>query len=322
MTASLLSVRDLTVHFPTDTGVLRAVDGVSFDLAPGEILGIVGESGSGKSATGSAILGLIDATGSRVGGSVRFEGRELVGLPNARMREIRGQSISMIFQDPGMALNPVLTIGRQLDLVLRAHKQLPRSAARSACIDALRRVGLSRPEERLAAYPHQLSGGQRQRVAIAAALMHRPKLIIADEPTTALDVSTQAQILAEMRARIAQDGSALIWISHDLAVVSSLSPRIAVMYAGRLVEEGPTAIVLRKPRHPYTRGLLDSLLGEAKPGTELTPIPGTPATAADAGCSFAPRCRRADDACRIAPPLTREGAVSYRCHHPLASAAA
>jgi peptide/nickel transport system ATP-binding protein len=322
VTAPLLSVRDLTVHFPSDDSVLRAVDGVSFDLAPGEILGIVGESGSGKSATGAAILGLIDAIGSCVGGSVCFEGRELVGLTNARMREIRGQSIAMVFQDPSMALNPVLTIGRQLDLVLRAHKRLPRPEARAACIDALRRVGLSLPEERLDAYPHQLSGGQRQRVAIAAALMHRPKLIIADEPTTALDVSTQAQILAEMRTRIAQDGSALIWISHDLAVVASLTPRIAVMYAGRVVEEGPTSTVLRTPRHPYTRGMLDSLPGEAAPGAELTPIPGTSATAADTGCSFAPRCRHADDACRIAPPLTHEGAVSYRCHHPLTGATA
>ncbi len=225
MTA-LLSVRDLRTEFATRAGAIKAVDGVSFDLSPGEIIGLVGESGSGKTVTGFSILGLIDPPGRIAGGSVRFDGRELVGMPVSELRKLRGRHISMVFQDPSATLNPVLTIGRQMALALEAHGSTSAEAARTRSVEVLRQVGIPDPAKRLDAYPHQFSGGMRQRVAIAIALLNRPKLMICDEPTTALDVSIQAQILTEMRGLARDMGTAMIWISHDLATVSSIASRI------------------------------------------------------------------------------------------------
>jgi peptide/nickel transport system ATP-binding protein len=317
--APLLNVRDLATHFPTRAGTVRAVDGVSFTLRPGEVMGLVGESGSGKSVTGFSLLGLVDPPGRVVSGSIRFEGEELVGAPAHRLRRLRGRRLAMVFQDPQMTLNPVLTIGAQMRLALRAHGWVGARAARDRAVEVLGRVGIPDPAGRLDAYPHQFSGGMRQRVAIATALLHRPALIVADEPTTALDVSIQAQILAQMRGLVAESGTALIWISHDLATVSGLADRVAVMYAGRIVESGPTGAVLGHPRHPYTRGLLGALPGSHRPGEPLTPIPGTTPSllALPEGCAFAPRCPRADAACRRTPPEFAEGARAHRCFHPL-----
>ena len=323
MTA-LLEVRDLRTEFATRAGVVRAVDGVSFDVSKGEVVGLVGESGSGKSVTGFSILGLIDPPGRIAGGSVRFEGCELVGADGATLRAIRGRRIAMVFQDPSATLNPVLTIGRQMQLALAAHERTSAEAALARITDVLSKVGIPDAARRLGAYPHQFSGGMRQRVAIAIALLNRPALIICDEPTTALDVSIQAQILTEMRALVEEFGTALIWISHDLATVSSLARRILVMYAGRIIEEGPTAFVLRQPRHPYTRGLLTSLPANATPGRDLVQIPGSTPSLIDLppGCAFAPRCGLATEACRTAPERTSEGERAVRCHHPLGTVVA
>jgi peptide/nickel transport system ATP-binding protein len=321
--SALLAVRDLATHFFTRAGVVKAVDGVSFDLSAGEVLGLVGESGSGKSVTGLSILGLIDPPGRIVSGSVKLAGQELVGLAPDALRALRGQRMAMVFQDPMSVLNPVLTIATQMRLALAAHERLSREAARARAIEALSAVRIPDAAHRLDAYPHQFSGGMRQRVAIAIALLHRPSLIVCDEPTTALDVSIQAQILTEMRGLVRDLGTALIWISHDLATVSSLASRILVMYAGRIIEEGPTAAVLRSPRHPYSRGLLESLPSRAEPGRDLTQIPGsTPSLLRLAeGCAFRPRCREATDICRAMPALERHGDRGYRCHHPLAAEA-
>jgi peptide/nickel transport system ATP-binding protein len=319
VTAPVLAVENLATHFFTRAGIVKAVDGVSFSLAAGEILGLVGESGSGKSVTGFSLLGLVDAPGRIVSGSVRLEGRELVGLPERELRRLRGRRIAMVFQDPMMTLNPVLTIAVQMGLAVTAHERVSARAARSRAAAALATVGLPDSERRLDAYPHQFSGGMRQRVAIAIALLHRPAVIVADEPTTALDVSIQAQILAEMQSLVRELGTALIWISHDLTVVSALSHRIAVMYAGRIVEEGPTAAVLTAPRHPYTRSLLDSLPSRAEPGRELRQIPGqTPSLLhPPEGCPFRPRCPRASPACLAMPEPTGDATRRARCHHPL-----
>ena len=320
MNCALLDVRDLATHFFTRSGVARAVDGVSFALAPGETLGIVGESGSGKTITAFSLLGLVDPPGRIVRGSIRFEGRELLGMAPGELRSIRGRRLSMIFQDPMTTLNPVLTVEQQMRLALAAHERISTRGSRVRCVRALELVGISDAQERLKVYPHQLSGGMRQRVAIAMALLHRPSLVIADEPTTALDVSIQAQILGEMTRLVRELGMSLIWISHDLAVVSGIADRIAVMYAGRIVEEGPTGAVLAAPRHPYTRGLLDSLPSNAPPGHKLAFIRGAAPSLFDigAGCAFAPRCARADVACKVDPSiaLSPDGR-SLRCHHPL-----
>ncbi len=317
----LLEIRDLATHFATRAGVLKAVDGVSFSIAPGEIVGLVGESGSGKSVTGFSILGLVDPPGRIVRGSVRLDGNEIVGLPPGELRALRGRRMAMVFQDPSTTLNPVLTIAVQMRLALEAHDRVGAAAARARAVELLGRVGIPDPANRLDSYPHQLSGGMRQRVAIAIALLNRPALIICDEPTTALDVSIQAQILTEMKALATESGTALIWISHDLATVSVLASRILVMYAGRVVEEGPTADVLRAPRHPYTRGLLDSLPSIAEPGQELRQIPGSMPSLIDlpSGCAFAPRCTYADAGCSIMPELRRNAARGVRCHKPLGS---
>ncbi|MCA3564673.1 MAG: ABC transporter ATP-binding protein [Methylocystis sp.] len=324
MSAPLLSVRDLRTEFATKAGPIKAVDGVCFDLQAGEILGLVGESGSGKTVTGFSILGLIDPPGRIAGGSVRLEGRELVGLTNAALRDVRGKQIAMVFQDPSATLNPVLSIGAQMKLALDAHGRSSATVARERSVEVLTRVGIPDPAKRLDAYPHQFSGGMRQRVAIAIALLNRPKLIICDEPTTALDVSIQAQILTEMKALARDMGTAMIWISHDLATVSSIASRILVMYAGRIIEEGGVAEVLRAPRHPYTRGLLESLPANATPGQDLMQIPGSTPSLLNLppGCPFAPRCSYADDLCRTEPPRLTSGSRAVRCHHPLAMEAA
>ncbi|WP_165219054.1 dipeptide ABC transporter ATP-binding protein [Affinirhizobium pseudoryzae] len=268
-TPPLLDVTNLATWFPTGRGQIKAVDGVSFSLAPGEVLGLVGESGSGKSITGFSIIGLIDEPGRIVEGSVKLEGRELIGLPAHELRAIRGKTISMVFQDPMMTLNPVLSIGTQIKLALEAHETISAADARERAIQALAQVRISEPERKVDFFPHQFSGGMRQRVAIAIALLHRPKLIICDEPTTALDVSIQAEILAEMKELVAELGTALIWISHDLAIVSSIADRVAVMKTGKIVEIGPALGVLTRPQHDYTRALLDALPSRAKPGQLL-----------------------------------------------------
>ena len=317
--STLLEVRDLSTHFETKAGVVKAVDGVSFSLSAGEIIGIVGESGSGKTVTGFSILGLVDPPGRIVAGSVRLDGQDLVGMTPGKLRALRGRRMAMVFQDPSATLNPVLTIGAQMRLAIAAHEKIGEAAMRARCIAVLGRVGIPDAARRLEAHPHQFSGGMRQRVAIAIALLNRPDIIICDEPTTALDVSIQAQILNEMKTLARDLGTALVWISHDLATVSSMASRILVMYAGRIIEEGPTARVLRGPRHPYTRGLLDSLPAVTTPGRDLAQIPGaTPSLLRlPPGCAFAPRCRLADEACRSAPERVDEGARAYRCHHPL-----
>jgi peptide/nickel transport system ATP-binding protein len=315
----VLAVRDLATHFFTRGGVLKAVDGVSFDLQQGEILGVVGESGSGKSVTGYSLLGLVDPPGRIVNGSIKLAGQELVGLPQSTLRKLRGKRLAMVFQDPMTTLNPVLTIATQIRLAIEAHERVSGRAARARAVDVLTRVGIPDAGSRLDAYPHQFSGGMRQRVAIAVALLNRPDVIVADEPTTALDVSIQAQILAEMKTIVRDLGTALIWISHDLAVVSALASRVLVMYAGRVVEHGPTAAVLRMPRHPYTQGLLNSLPARAYPGEELAQIPGQPPSLAalPVGCAFSPRCPRATEICNEAPAMTQAGSRGWRCHHPL-----
>ena len=323
MTTPLLDVRDLTTHFFTKAGVVKAVDGVSFSVRAGEIVGLVGESGSGKSVTGFSILGLIDPPGRIVSGSVKFEGTELVGRVPRDVRAIRGRRIAMVFQDPSTTLNPVLSVGRQMRLALAAHERLSAKAASARSVEVLTQVGIPDARRRLEAYPHQFSGGMRQRVAIAIALLNRPALIVCDEPTTALDVSIQAQVLAEMKTLAATLGTAMIWISHDLATVSSLASRLLVMYAGRIIEEGGVAEVLRAPRHPYTRGLLDSLPAIATPGQELRQIRGTTPSLLKLapGCAFRPRCDHASAACETMPALIADGDRAVRCHHALADTA-
>jgi peptide/nickel transport system ATP-binding protein len=323
MKPALLQVRDLRTHFETRAGTIKAVDGVSFTLERGEILGLVGESGSGKSVTGFSLIGLLDPPGRIAGGSVMFQGQELVGLSQAEMRKLRGKRIAMIFQDPAATLNPVLTIGQQMAMAVQAHGGGGDGAALALAARSLARVGIPDAAARLNAYPHEFSGGMRQRVAIAIALLHEPELIIADEPTTALDVSIQAQILAEMKILAQESGTALIWISHDLAIVSSLADRVIVLYLGRIMEFGPVADVLRAPLHPYTRGLLDSLPAMARPGQKLRQIPGsTPSPLhVTPGCPFAPRCAHADDLCRSEPPPVGDQRHGAFCHHPLSGPA-
>jgi peptide/nickel transport system ATP-binding protein len=315
----VLSVENLETQFASAAGVVRAVDGVSFSIERGEILGLVGESGSGKSITGFSILGLIEPPGRVAGGRILFQGENLVGLPTERLRRLRGKKIAMIFQDPMMTLNPVLSIETQMVEAVLAHDAVSREEARVRSRDALGLVGIPSPEERLKAYPHQFSGGMRQRVAIAIALLHRPDLIIADEPTTALDVTIQSQILFEVRRLATEFGMALIWISHDLGVVATLADRIAVMYAGRIVETGTTDDVLDRPAHPYTRGLMDALPANAARGERLHPIPGlSPSPVArPAGCAFRTRCFAATEICQQ-EPLPQGTVHSFRCHHPLA----
>ncbi|MHC5652799.1 ABC transporter ATP-binding protein [Stappia sp.] len=319
---TVLEVENLKTHFFTKAGVARAVDGVSFKLKRGEVLGLVGESGSGKTVTGFSLMGLVDAPGRIVGGSIRLAGQELVGRREEEWRSLRGKRIAMIFQDPMMTLNPVLRVDTQMIEAIRAHESISKEAARERARAALVRVGIPAPDERLAAYPHQFSGGMRQRVAIAIALLNEPEVIVADEPTTALDVTIQAQILYEVQKLCAESGLAMIWITHDLAVVGGLADRVAVMYAGRIVEEGPVDPVLDAPAHPYTHGLVGSVPSQNRRGERLTQIPGMAPSllALPQGCSFAARCPRVDAACRTMPELVGVGpARLVRCHYPHAA---
>jgi peptide/nickel transport system ATP-binding protein len=318
MTAAL-DVKGLTTRFDTRGGTVTAVNDVSFSVAPGRILGLVGESGSGKSVTGFSILGLIDEPGRVTDGTVQVAGTDLRSLSPDGMRRMRGNKVSMVFQDPMMTLNPVLRIGDQMAMAVRVHRAMPKSEALEIAREALATVGIPSPAERLKAYPHQLSGGMRQRVAIAIALLHSPAVIIADEPTTALDVSIQGQILAEVRRLADQTDAAIVWITHDLAVVSSLADDICVMYAGRIVERGTAEQVISGPRHPYTQGLLDSIPARHEPGAPLPQVPGsTPQLSRlPEGCPFRPRCPRATDLCHQEPPLDVKEGQAVLCHHPL-----
>ena len=316
--SAVLEVVDLRTHFFTRAGVVPAVDGVSLSVDRGEVLGLVGESGSGKSVTGFSVMGLVDAPGRIVSGSIRLGGEELVGRAEADWRRIRGNRVAMVFQDPMMTLNPVLRVDTQMIEAITAHERVSRKAARARARDALAAVGIPAPEERLDAYPHQFSGGMRQRVAIAIALLNGPDLVVADEPTTALDVTIQAQILFEVQKLAAETGTALVWITHDLAVVGGLADRLAVMYAGRIVETGDTDAVLDAPRHPYTVGLIGSVPSRNRRGEPLAQIPGmTPSmTHLPPGCAFAPRCPRATGACDAMPELAPVAGALARCHHP------
>ncbi len=314
-----LTVEGLKTYFFTKAGIVKAVDDVGFSIDRGEILGLVGESGSGKTVTGFSIMGLVDPPGRLVEGRVLFNGQDIADLPDHEMRRIRGRRIAMIFQDPMMTLNPVLRIDTQMIEAIQAHENVGRQEAWQRSRDALARVGIASAEERLRAYPHQFSGGMRQRVSIAIALLHKPDLIIADEPTTALDVTIQGQILYEVQKLCRETDTALMWITHDLSVVASLADRVCVMYAGRIVESGTVDEVLDSPLHPYTRGLIESVPSENRRGVPLSQIPGMTPSLIDlpAGCAFRTRCPRTGDACFSRPELTspllgRE----VSCFHP------
>ena len=319
MTEPTLAVEGLRTHFTTRQGVVKAVDDVSFSVAPGKIMGLVGESGSGKSVTGYSIMGLVDPPGRIVGGRVLLNGKDLRALPDCDLRRIRGNRIAMVFQDPMMTLNPVLRIDTQMIEAILAHEDVDERLARKRVRDALAQVGIPSPDERLRCYPHQFSGGMRQRVAIAIALLNRPEVVIADEPTTALDVTIQGQILFEMQKLCRESGTALVWITHDLAVVSGLADEVCVMYAGKIVERGSVDDVLDAPLHPYTRGLIESVPSRSARGGPLPQIPGmTPSLLAlPSGCAFRGRCARADAACTAEPALQAAGdGRQVRCFHP------
>ncbi len=319
---ALLEVENLQTHFRTPDGVNRAVDGVSFHVAEGETLAIVGESGCGKSVTAMSILRLIPEPPGRISGKIRFGNRDLLSLSDKEMRDIRGNDISMIFQEPMTSLNPVLTIGRQIGETLRLHQGLSRSEAEKRAVEMLTLVGIPEPGRRVGEYPHQLSGGMRQRVMIAMALACNPKLLIADEPTTALDVTIQAQILGLMADLKRRVGAAIMLITHDLGVVAEVAERVMVMYAGRKVEEAPVRELFGNPRHPYTQGLLGAVpkLGSSLSGEQsrLSEIPGlVPSLKARIpGCVFAGRCPKAQDVCRqMAPALEMKGANHLAACH-------
>ena len=319
MNQPTLIVDNLKTHFFARGGVAKAVDGVSFSIQPGEILGLVGESGSGKSMTGYSIMGLIDPPGRVVDGSIKLKGMELRGLPEREMRSIRGDRIAMIFQDPMMTLNPVLRIDTQMIEAIVAHRPVSREQARNLARDALARVGIPSPDERLLAYPHQFSGGMRQRVAIAIALLNAPDLIICDEPTTALDVTIQAQILYEMQKLCRESGTALIWITHDLSVVAGLADSVCVMYAGKVIESGSVKEVLETSLHPYTQGLIASAPSRNPRGRPLKQIPGSTPSLLNlpSGCAFRERCGDANADC-VSEPIQRESnGRTFRCHHPV-----
>jgi oligopeptide/dipeptide ABC transporter ATP-binding protein len=317
MREPLLEVRDLQTHFFTDDGVVRAVDGVSFAIEPGETLAVVGESGSGKSVTSLSILRLVpDPPGRIVGGSVRFRGRDLAKLSASEMRAIRGKEISMIFQEPMTSLNPVYTCGEQIIEAVVLHDKVDRKAARLRAIEMLKIVGINSPEQRVDEYPHQMSGGMRQRVMIAMALACKPALLIADEPTTALDVTIQAQIIELLKELQKKFGMAVLLITHDLGVVAETADRVAVMYAGQVVEYCDIQSAFKRTRHPYTAGLLDSLPKLGVEQETLRVIPGNVPnpTRFPRACRFHPRCPVAIDRCRTEdPPLTAHGAHLSRC---------
>jgi peptide/nickel transport system ATP-binding protein len=314
---TLLKVENLTVEFPSRRGTLTAIEDVCLTVAPGEILGMVGESGAGKSMTGAAIIGLIEPPGRIARGQIHLEGRRIDNLGREDMRRVRGRQIGAIFQDPLTSLNPVLTVGEQLIETIQTHLKLSRSAARERAIDWLRRVGIPAPEKRVDTYPHQYSGGMRQRVVIALALCAEPRLIIADEPTTALDVSVQAQIIALLRRLCKETGASVILVTHDMGVIAETADRVAVMYAGRVIEVGAVADVLRAPRHPYTAGLMASIprIGE-KPDI-LPQIDGAMPrlNSRPEGCAFNPRCPKRMEVCtRLRPELSSDLGGEVACH--------
>ncbi|QFU17690.1 ABC transporter ATP-binding protein [Microvirga thermotolerans] len=313
----VLSVRDLRVEFVTRRGILKAIDGVSFHIDRGEVLGVVGESGAGKSVTGSAVIGLIDPPGRIAGGEILLNGKRIDNLPPEEMRRIRGKRIGMIFQDPLTSLNPLYTVGEQLVETIRTHTSLSASGARKRAIDLLAEVGIPAPERRIDSYPHEFSGGMRQRVVIALALCAEPELIIADEPTTALDVSVQAQIIFLLKKLGREHGTAIMLVTHDMGVIAETADRVAVMYAGRVAEIGPVREVVQQPLHPYAQGLMGaipSLHGDAQ---RLAQIPGSMPrlSAIPPGCSFNPRCPFAFDRCRTErPEAVSRGKHPVACH--------
>jgi oligopeptide/dipeptide ABC transporter ATP-binding protein len=304
--SQLLSVEGLQTHFATRSGVIKAVDGVSFSVDTGASLGIVGESGSGKSMTALSIMGLIDRPGVIAGGRILFKGEDLVGARRRRMERIRGREISMVFQDPIASLNPVYTVGRQIREVLQAHQDLTNSQAEERTLELLRMVRMPAPEQRIRAYPHNLSGGMCQRVTIAMGLANDPDLLILDEPTTALDATVQAQILDLVRELRTRVNTAILLITHDIAVASDMCTELVVMYGGRVMEQGGAAGIIERPRHPYSEGLLSSMPGRTPRGERLRPIPGSVPSplAMPSGCPFAPRCPQAMAICATVPPLT------------------
>jgi peptide/nickel transport system ATP-binding protein len=314
----ILAVEQLTTRFATRTGTVRAVEDVTFEVYPGETFAIVGESGSGKSVTAYSILRLNEASAT-VTGRVWFKNRDLLQLPERELRAVRGAGIAMVFQDPMTTLHPMLRIEQQMVDAIRAHRDTPQANARRQAAAALAAVNIVPADQRLRAYPHQLSGGMRQRVAIAIAMLNKPDVIIADEPTTALDVTTQAQIIAQMKALCAASGTALIWITHDLAVVAEIADRIAVMYAGSIVETGSANAVLSRPAHPYTAGLLASIPSNNPGARRLPQIPGSVQSAATVtGCRFAPRCARRGAECAVFPKLAPiDAGRTARCVYPL-----
>ena len=342
MTEALLSVKNLRVEFPTRRGTLLALDDVSFDIAPGEILGVVGESGAGKSLTGAAIIGLLEPPGRVAGGEVRLTGQRIDNLPHEAMRKIRGRRIGAIFQDPLTSLNPLYTVGRQIMETIQVHLQVDAAEARQRAIQLLTDTGIPAPEQRIDQYPHQFSGGMRQRVVIALALAAQPELIVADEPTTALDVSIQAQIIALLKQLTRGDpqaaasrqpppeggrpasggraptghGAAVMLITHDMGVIAEACDRVAVMYAGRVVEIGPVAEVIHHPAHPYTKGLMGSIPSMTSERERLMQIDGAMPrlNAIPAGCAFNPRCPQAFERCRVErPELLAAGATRAAC---------
>lgn len=312
----ILRVENLRIEIPTRHKTLVAVDDVSFDLAPGEVLGVVGESGAGKSLTGAAIIGLLQSPGRIASGRIWIDGQRVDNLPPAKMRKVRGRIAGAIFQDPMTSLNPLFTVGQQLVETIRTHLDVSHADARARSLRLLTEVGIPAPEQRLDQYPHQFSGGMRQRVVIALALCAEPKLIIADEPTTALDVSIQAQIIALLKRLCHEHGTAVVLVTHDMGVIAETADRVAVMYTGRIVEIGPVADVVQSPRHPYTEGLMASIPGIGESRDRLYQIDGTMPglTAIPPGCPFSPRCPVVfDRCCRERPDLIDFGDLRVAC---------
>ena len=316
MPEPLLEVRHLRVEFPTRRGKLVALDDISFDIAPGEILGVVGESGAGKSLTGASIIGLLDPPGRVAGGEIRFAGRRIDNLPYEEMRKVRGRSIGAIFQDPLTSLDPLYTVGRQLVETIQTHLPMSAADARRRAVKLLQETGIPAAEERLDQYPHQFSGGMRQRVVIALALAGEPKLIVADEPTTALDVSIQAQIIALLKRLCKEHGAAVMLVTHDMGVIAETCDRVAVMYAGRIVEIGPVKAVIHSPAHPYTAGLMGSIPAMDEDRARLLQIDGAMPrlNAIPRGCAFNPRCPQVFGRCLVErPDLLPAGATRAAC---------
>jgi peptide/nickel transport system ATP-binding protein len=315
----LVSVENLSVEFHTDAGVVRAVDGVNWSIRPGETLGIVGESGSGKSVSALALMGLLQKPQAKISGRILFRGRDLLAAGEQELRSLRGKDVSMIFQDPLSALNPVFKVGHQVAEVIQAHEKIGRIPARKRAVELLDEVGIPNPRQRAQEYPHQYSGGMRQRAMIAMALALNPALLLADEPTTALDVTVQAQIMSLLSKLQEERGTAIVLITHDLGVVAGHADRVLVMYAGRVAETAGADAIFHAPRHPYTLGLLTSLARLDRRRTDrLRPIPGQPPSLirVPPGCAFHPRCAFATDQCHIdVPPLTGGAAHAAACHH-------